>query len=359
VALSWWARLSGQVRTPVLATGLGLAVVLSRLLMSGSLGAQAPFILAWPATMMAAFLGGFWPAALVGGGGLIVGQSILGSHGGAPLGPVGAAIYLAFVLVFAAAGGMRKRALRRERDQAQRLSEMHARLAQVARLNAVGEMAGALAHELNQPLTAIASYAGAAQHLARAAGDAGEVTDLLAKVIQQSVRAREIVGRVRGYVKGEELRLEPQSLRTLVEESVAVATAGEPGAWGSVRYEFESGAEAVLADRVQARQVVINLVRNALEAMRGSRRAELRIGARRNAEALIEVFVADNGPGLSQDVAARLFEPFVTGKSDGMGIGLSICRSLVEAHGGRIWAQPSASGGAEFRFTLRPAEASA
>ena len=339
----------------MLGAGLGGLIVLSRVALQGPLGASSPFILAWPATMLAAFIGGFWPAMAVSVLGLAVGQWAMETGGAPPLGPGGAAIFMMFGLVFSIAGGMRKRGLKRAAADAERLNDMQRRLAGVARLNAMGEIAATLAHELNQPLTAIASYAGAAQRLVER-DDAlpGGVAELLEKVTGQAARAREVIGRIRGHVTLNELVLTPQSLSEMFEDAVVVATAGAARAV-VVRREFDARADRVLADRIQVQQVMVNLIRNAVEAMAETPRCELRIGGRAGPDGVVEAFVADTGPGLPADLAERLFEPFVTGKADGMGIGLAVCRSIVEAHGGAIRGESDPYGGAIFRFTLRRA----
>jgi signal transduction histidine kinase len=347
-----WAR---DAPPALLGAGLGGLIVLSRVAMQGPLGASSPFILAWPAIMLAAFIGGFWPAMAVSVLGLVVGQWAMETGGAPPLGPGGAAIFMMFGLVFSIAGGMRKRGLKRAAADAERLNDMQRRLAGVARLNAMGEIAATLAHELNQPLTAIASYAGAAQRLVERDNTLpGGVADLLEKVTGQAARAREVIGRIRGHVTLSELALTPESLSEMFEDAVAVATAGTARTV-AVRREFDARADRVLADRIQVQQVMVNLIRNAVEAMADAPRCELRIGGRAGPDGVVEAYVADTGPGLPADLAERLFEPFVTGKADGMGIGLAVCRSIVEAHGGAIRGESDPYGGAVFRFTLRRA----
>ena len=354
VSSSWrpWVR---RTRSGLLALGLGLPIVLVRLTVQSILGAQSPFILAWPAAMLAAFIGGFWPAMIITLVGLSVGQWALRTAGARPLGPGGALIFMAFGLVFAVAGELRQRGLSRARADAARLDEMQQRLTRVARLNAMGEIAATLAHELNQPLTAIAGYAGAAERLIER-GDLSpaQMTDLLRKVAGQTTRARDIIGRIRAHVSQGEPALASHSVSEIFKESVPVALAGT-GVSVTVRQEFDPGADLVLADAVQVQQVVVNLIRNAAEAMANRPRRELLVGSRPAENGLIESYVADSGPGLAPEVAARLFEPFVTGKADGMGIGLSVCRSIVEAHGGAIHADSDPGRGATFRFTLRRA----
>jgi signal transduction histidine kinase len=352
---SAWAEWARQAPSAALAVGLGGLIVLSRVALQGALGPTSPFILALPAAMIAAFIGGFWPTVVVSALGLLVGQWALQTGGLPPLGAGRVAIVMGFGLVFAAAGGMRKRGLKRAAADAERLDDMQRRLAGVARLNAMGEIAATLAHELNQPLTAIASYAGAAQRLVeREPAQAANVGDLLEKVTGQAARANEIIGRIRGYVTKTELSLTPQSLSAMFEEALAIATAGA-GRKAAVRREFDAAADGVLADRVQLQQVMVNLIRNAVEAMAEAPRCELTIGGRAGPAGVVEAFVSDTGSGLPPELVPRLFEPFVTDKADGMGIGLSVCRSIVEAHRGAIRAETAPGGGATFRFTLERA----
>jgi signal transduction histidine kinase len=352
---SIWVEWAGRAPSFLLAIGLGTPIVLLRVALQGVLGASSPLILSWPATMVAAFVGGFWPAVFVSVLGLVVGQWAMRAGGAKALGPGGVAIFMAFGLVFAIAGGARKRGLRRAAADAARLDEMQRRLARVARLNAMGEIAATLAHEINQPLTAIATYAGAAQRLvARDPPQLARINELLEKVVGQATRARDIMGRVRGYVTQNEMVLAPQCLSEMFEESVAVAMVGA-GRAPVVRRDFDPSADGVLADRIQIQQVMVNLVRNAVEAMAETPRHELGVGSRAGPEGLVEAYVSDTGHGLPPELVERLFEPFVTGKSDGMGIGLSVSRGIVEAHGGGIRAEVNPGGGAVFRFTLRSA----
>jgi signal transduction histidine kinase len=348
-------RLTG-VWPAVLATLLGAAVALSRLALEPVLGGSSPSILAAPAIMLAAYLGGFWPAMIVGAVSVWVSDEAMALAGLPLMKPGGIVIFAAFILVFAGAGAARQRGLARARRDAAEIKALQERLAKVARLNAMGEMAGALAHELNQPLTAISSFAGAAKRVvARQPQDCAQALDYLDKVAEQTVRAREIISRVRAQVGQAELVLKPQSLAAMFDETITVARASA-GLSASVRKEFDARADRVMADRVQVEQVMLNLIRNAAEAMAGRPRQEIRVGSRPAGEGFIEAYVADTGPGLDPELAERLFQPFVTGKAEGMGIGLAVSRGIIEAHGGAISAETAPSGGAVFRFTLPLAE---
>ena len=229
-----------------------------------------------------------------------------------------------------------------------RRADIQFQFTQAARMNAMGELAVTLAHELNQPLAAINNYAAAAE---RIAGDDAELRDLLRKMGEQAARAAEIVARVRDGAHRSEVALAPLALPELVAEAIDLAMADIARESVVLHYDFDDRACDVLADRVQVQQVVVNLVRNAMEAMQDLPWRELRVGAAPDGD-LIRVHVIDSGPGVSPGVAARLFQPFVTDKPQGMGVGLSISRGIVEAHGGRLWAAPNAGGGTTFHFTL-------
>jgi two-component system, LuxR family, sensor kinase FixL len=250
-----------------------------------------------------------------------------------------------------------------------RLRELQAELLHVSRLSAAGEMAAALAHELNQPLTAAASAVQAARRTLASASPEGldgqppEVREAMDLAAEQARRAGQIVRRLRDFVARGEADPRLESLPRLVEEAAALALVGAKERRVAVALRIEPGLPPVLADRVQVQQVLFNLMRNALEAMddgqgpaRGGgeapRRRELVVAAGPAGAGSVEVAVVDTGPGLAPEVAGRLFEPFVSTKPEGMGVGLSICRSIVEAHGGRLWAEPNPGGGTVFRFTL-------
>jgi two-component system sensor kinase FixL len=234
-----------------------------------------------------------------------------------------------------------------------RLHELQSELVHISRLSTMGSMASALAHELNQPLSAIANYLkGSRRLLDQGGGDIALVRDAIDKAADQALRAGDIIRRLRDFVShgGSDRRAEP--LLKLVEEATALSMVGARERGVRLRIDIPANIGAVLADRVEIQQVLVNLVRNATEAMQSSDRREVLVSARRRGDDLIEVSVTDSGPGIAPEVAANLFKPFLTTKSHGMGVGLSICRSIVEAHGGEIWVSDAAGGGAVFSFTL-------
>ncbi|MCB4800832.1 two-component system sensor kinase FixL [Methylobacterium brachiatum] len=238
-----------------------------------------------------------------------------------------------------------------------RLQELQAELVHMSRVSEMGEMASALAHELNQPLGAISNYTkGCRRLLARAEPEnIAKTIEILDKTAEQALRAGQIIRRLREFVaRGEtEKRVEPVS--RLIEEAAALALVGGRQEGVSLRVTLAPRIGAVLADRVQVQQVLINLIRNAREAMLHSPRRDLAIVARRLPPGMVEIAVADTGPGISEVVADRLFQPFVTTKRTGMGVGLSICRTIIEAHGGRLTVERNPDGGATFRLTLQAA----
>lgn len=242
-----------------------------------------------------------------------------------------------------------------ERQQTQqRLHELQSELAHMSRFTAMGEMASTLAHELNQPLTAAVSYLnGCRRLLARgAAADPEMLNEGIERAAEQAMRAGQIIRRLREFVARGETERRTENLPKLIEEASALALVGA-GQY-EVRVQFDFGPEAgtVFADKIQIQQVLLNLIRNAMEAMQDSPRRELTISTRA-AGAMAEIRVADTGPGVSEQITAQLFQPFVTSKAKGMGIGLSISRTIVEAHGGRLWVEPNPGGGTAFHMTLR------
>jgi two-component system sensor kinase FixL len=219
---------------------------------------------------------------------------------------------------------------------------------------ALGEMASALAHELNQPLAAIANYVKGSERLLTAEPlDKDKIRGALAKAAEQALRAGHIIRRLRDFVAKGEAERRIESLPKLLEEAGALAMIGAKERGVHLRFDIPRRVELVLADKVQVQQVVLNLMRNAIDAMEDSPRRELVVAARPIADDMVEISVSDTGPGIAPAVAEHLFQPFMTTKPGGMGVGLSISRTIVEAHGGRIWAEPRDGGGTVFHFTLR------
>jgi two-component system sensor kinase FixL len=242
-----------------------------------------------------------------------------------------------------------------ERQSAEaRLQELQSELVHISRLTAMGEMASTLAHELNQPLSAITNYMRGSQRLlaGRSDDDSMLIRGALDKSAEQALRAGQIIRRLRDFVARGESEHRIESIAKIAEEASALALVGAKDQGVRTQFAFDSGKDLVLADKVQVQQVLLNLIRNAIEAMQDSTTRNLMISAA-TAEGIVTVSVADTGSGIGPDMMKQLFQPFVTTKREGMGVGLSICRTIVEAHGGRIWAEPNPSGGTVFRFTLR------
>jgi len=242
-----------------------------------------------------------------------------------------------------------------ERQEAERrIQDLQAELLHASRLSVMGQMASTMAHELNQPLTAVTNYLEAGrQLLATGMGRPERISEMMEKAIAQAQRAGDVIRRLRGFVGKGETERRIHSLNQLVEEALALALVGARQRGVRVLLELDHTLLRVFVDHVQIQQVVVNLVRNAIEAMEQVERRELTIGTRRVREqGLAEIIVADTGPGIDPELADRLFQPFVTTKATGMGLGLSICREIVEAHQGRLTTAPVPSGGTVFRVTL-------
>lgn len=244
---------------------------------------------------------------------------------------------------------------RQEREA--RVQELQAEVVHISRLSAMGEMASSLAHELNQPLSAIANYmSGARRLIERSPGGDQRIVEAIEKSAEQALRAGDIIRRLRDFLARGEGERSVESLAKLVHEACGLALVGAKEGNVAVRYEMDPHLDRVLVDRVQIQQVIVNLVRNAMDAMQDHQgRRELFVSTSVRGD-MAMVAVADTGPGIDPQAAERLFQPFVTTKASGMGVGLSISRTIVEAHGGRIWTEPNPGGGTIFRFTVRLAQ---
>ena len=240
----------------------------------------------------------------------------------------------------------------RERDT--RLHELQADLVHASRLSELGQLASSLAHELNQPLAAIMNYVQASRRVMEAGGGraSDKVYAMMDKAVDQADRAGAIIHRIRAFLEKGEMQRFEEDINQVVEEASALAFIGSGEKGVTVGLELGADLPPVLIDKVQIQQVILNLVRNSIEAMAESERRQVTITTSRAEAESVEVAICDTGPGLAEEVLDRLFEPFVTTRAEGMGVGLSISRSIIEAHGSRLEATPNPGGGTTFRFTL-------
>ncbi|KCZ63886.1 hypothetical protein L53_05160 [Hyphomonas sp. L-53-1-40] len=237
-----------------------------------------------------------------------------------------------------------------------RIGELQAELGNFSRLSAVGTMASAMAHELNQPLTAVANYLEAARDLLDepSENDLAMVQEAVSAAAEQSIRAGQIVRRLRDYVSRGELDLRPAPLKGVIDDAAAIAKVGIEGPLARVILRMEDPDVIVMADRLQLRQVFANLIRNAIEALSGTETPQIWIYTQSSGEE-VTIEVKDNGPGLSEELLHSPFDAFQTTKASGMGLGLSICQTIIEAHGSTIAVSSEPGAGASFTFTLRVA----
>ncbi|HEU4810332.1 MAG TPA: PAS domain S-box protein [Sphingomicrobium sp.] len=240
-----------------------------------------------------------------------------------------------------------------------RLQDLQSELAHVGRVSEMGTLASSLAHELNQPLTAVSTYCETARDLLTE--DAGSETlatvrEAMDEAAKQAIRAGQIVRRLRDFMSHGETERRVESLQRLINEANALALVGSREHGIEVQVSLDSDADLVFVDRIQVQQVLVNLIRNAIDAMVDSTIRCLSIRTERMDQGYVKVTIGDTGSGISETIAPQLFQPFVTSKQNGMGIGLSICRTIVEAHGGRIWFEGQERGAA-FHFTLPSGEA--
>lgn len=240
-----------------------------------------------------------------------------------------------------------------ERQQAERrLHELQNDLLHVSRVRSMGQMAAALAHELNQPLTATSNYVRAAMRLlATPAPNLERIRQAMNQAVEQTLRSGEIIRRLRAFVSRGEASRQTQSIANLIEEASALALVGAKERGIKVLLNLDADLLVAAVDRVQIQQVLLNLIRNAVEAMEDCQTRDLTLAASMHASEVL-VSISDTGRGVPPEIEAKLFQPFVTTKAEGMGIGLSVCRTIIEAHGGRLWMEPNPDGGSIFRFTL-------
>ncbi len=250
------------------------------------------------------------------------------------------------------------RDLTERRRTEEKLEELQSELIHVARVSAMGTMASTLAHELNQPITAVTNYVEAVRDLLDDPDpdDLPDIREALNDAAGEAMRAGRIVRRLRAFVARGEVEKTIERLPQLINEAAAFGLLGADEKSIRTRMDLDHEAQNVLVDRVQIQQVLVNLIRNAVEAMSASEQRLLTIRTVADQPGFVRVTVADTGEGVALGMADQLFRAFVSTKAEGMGLGLSICRTIVEAHGGRIWMEPGEEGGTQFHFTLVRAE---
>jgi PAS domain S-box-containing protein len=242
----------------------------------------------------------------------------------------------------------------RKRDEAA-LQEAQAELARVSRLTTIGELAASIAHEINQPLTAVVANGSAAlRFLARDPPNIAEAREALSSIVKDANRAGDVIGRIRAVLRSDKRDHVALDVNHAIREVLALTGGALQVRGVSVQTELPAGLPPALGDRVALQQVVMNLILNGADAMSSvtDRQRIIRIGTQIDADGTMLVAVEDSGTGLDTAIADRIFDPLFTTKPNGMGMGLSICRSIVEAHGGRLWASPASPNGAVFRFTV-------
>lgn len=252
----------------------------------------------------------------------------------------------------------RKRAESILREKDARLREVHAQLLHVSRVSAIGQMSLALAHELSQPLAAVANYAAAAKRVTKTKGKMPEqALGWIEKAAQQAIHAGDIIHSLRRLLEKKAIDASANDINQSINEVASLALIGAKVEGVDVRLDLSENLPLAVIDKIQVQQVVFNLLRNSIEAMNKSKKRKLTVSTSQKGDG-IEVVVSDTGPGLPREVEEHLFQPFVTTKPKGMGIGLSICHHIIEAHGGKLRAGPNPDGGTVFSFTLPAAPVS-
>ena len=239
------------------------------------------------------------------------------------------------------------------KESQSRLQELHAELLHVSRLSAMGQMAAMMTHELNQPLTAISNYMEAARTLLERGGDLplSRISNAISRAGEQSSRAGEIIQRWRGFASRGDGEKRIEAITPLVKEAAELALVGTKLRGISITIQDGAAGSAVVADKIQIQQVLLNLLRNAAEAVADQECREIALLTEER-DNIVRISVVDNGPGIPEEVQAKLFQPFVSTKKTGMGVGLSICQAIIAAHDGSIWAEPNPDGGTIFHLKL-------
>ena len=234
-----------------------------------------------------------------------------------------------------------------------RVEELQSELAQVSRIAVAGEMSAVLAHEVNQPLTAAANYLQTARRLLeRPDADNGRISEIVAKGVEQTERASDIIRHLREFTRRGETQHKAEDLAMIVEQAAGLALMGSDSHDVTVEWRLDRTVPPVMVDRVQIQQVVLNLLRNSLDVLKDYPERRISVVTALVLDGMAEVAVEDSGPGIAPEIRDRLFAPFTTTKETGTGIGLSMSRSIIEAHGGQIWTESNGDGGATFRFSV-------
>ena len=235
-----------------------------------------------------------------------------------------------------------------------RIRELQAEHSEMSKKAAMSELATTIAHELNQPLSAAINYNRACAQTLRSsnANIPKESYEMIEKAIDQVNRAAAIIRNLRDYIEQEDVEFAEEDLGQIVQEAVELARVSAPEMSADVRLDFASCLNPISVNRVQIQQVVMNLVRNSLEAMDRASKKTLTVSIRPRGDGFVEVAFSDTGSGVPDLIAENLFDPFVSDKDNGLGIGLTICRSIIERHGGEIWADKTGEQGATVCFTL-------
>lgn len=249
------------------------------------------------------------------------------------------------------------RDLTERRRTEERLESLQSELIHVSRVSAMGTMASTIAHELNQPIAAIANYAESVRDMLAAPdpGDFALMREALDETAKEALRAGHIVRRLRDFVARGEVEKTIEPLPALINEASVLGLMGAREKGIDPHFDLDPYASPVFVDKIQIQQVVINLIRNACEAMSHCAERRLLVKTRADQPGFVRVSISDTGPGIAPEIVDQLFTAFVSTKSEGMGLGLSICRTIVEANGGRIWMEPRQGGGTDFHFTLQRA----
>jgi signal transduction histidine kinase len=322
------------------------------------LGDAVPHMTFFPAVVLGAYFGGFWPGLLATFLSLLAANYFFTDQlrllHVTNVNDVAAAIL--FLLVGTIISGLSEslhRAQRRELAQQRQRAEAQMELARINRITTMGQLTASIAHEVNQPIAALITQAHAGlRWLQPDPPDLDEARQCLSAIVNNGKRAGDIIARVSALIKRVAPRQDPLDINEIILEVVAL-TRGETHRNDiSQQIQLATGLPVIHADRVQLQQVLLNLIINAMEAMSEVGEPELLIKTDTDAAKGVIVEVRDTGPGIQPDRLEHLFDPFFTTKPSGMGMGLSICRSIVEAHGGRLWASANKPRGAIFQFTV-------